>query len=74
MVFTADKGMALVVMDRKEYLRKARDILDGTNTYWTISVNPTNKLKNKLIKILKKMKADTGKHLQENVSNRGEFS
>ena len=32
MVFTADKSMALVVMDRKEYIRKARDLLDDTNT------------------------------------------
>ena len=32
MVLTADKGVALVVMDRKEYIRKVRDLLDATNT------------------------------------------
>ena len=52
MVLTADKGMALVVMDRKEYIRKARDLLNDTNTYRTIQSDPTNKLKNKLINIL----------------------
>ena len=65
MVLITDKGMALVVMDRKVYIRKARDLLDDTNTYRTIQSDPTNKLKNKLINILRKIKADTG--MQENI-------
>ena len=68
MILTTDKGMALVVMDRKEYIRKARDLLDDTNTYRSIQSDPTNKLKNKLINILKKIKADTG--MQENIYRR----
>ena len=60
MVLTTDKGVALVVMDRKEYIRKARDLLNDTNTYRTIQSDPTNMLKNKLINILRKIKADTG--------------
>ena len=60
MILTSDKGMALVVMDRKDYFRKARHLLEDTNTYRPIQSDPTNKLKNKLINILKKIKADTG--------------
>ena len=40
MVLTADKGVALVVMDRKEYIRKARDLLNDTNTLQNHSVRP----------------------------------
>ena len=65
MVLTADKAVALVIMDRRDYIRKARELLDGTNTYRTIQSDPTNKLKNKLINTLRKIKADTG--IQENI-------
>ena len=65
MVLTTDKGVALVVMDRSDYIRKAKEILDDTSTYRTIQSDPTNKLKNKPINILKKIKVDIG--MQENV-------
>ena len=65
MVLTADKGVELVVMDRSDYIRKAKELLDDTNTYSTIQSDPTNKLKNKLINMLRKIKADTG--MQENI-------
>ena len=68
MVLPADKGKALEVLDRKEYIRKARDLLNDTNTYRTIQSDPTNKLKNKLIDILRKIKADT--RMQENIYRR----
>ena len=65
MVLTTDKGVALVVMDRCDYIRKAKELLDETNTYRTIQLDPTNKLKNNLINILRKIKANTG--MQENI-------
>ena len=65
MVLTADKGVTLVVMNRSDYIRKAKELLDDTNTYRTIQSDPTNKLKNKLINILKKIKVDTD--MQENI-------
>ena len=65
MVLTADKGVALVVMDTVEYIKKAKDILEDTNTYRVIQTDPTNKLKSKLINILRRTKAATG--LQENI-------
>ena len=63
-VLTADKGVALVVMDRSDYIKKAKELLDDTNTYRTIQSDPSNKLKNRLINMFRKIKADTG--MQEN--------
>ena len=36
MVLTTDKDVALVVMERSDYIRKAKELLDDTNTYITI--------------------------------------
>ena len=65
MVLTANKGVALVVIDRTEYICKAKDLLQDTSTYRTIKGDPTSKLKNRLISILKKIKAETG--MQDNI-------
>ena len=64
MVLTADKGVALVVMDWVDYIKKAKEILEDSNTYRTIQTDPTSRLKNKLVNILRKVKADTG--MQDN--------
>ena len=64
MVLTADKGVALVVMDRRNYIKKAKELLEDTNTYRTIQIDPTSRLKNKLVNILRRVKAETG--MQEN--------
>ena len=36
MVLTADKGVALVVIDKIDYIRKAKELLQDTSTYRTI--------------------------------------
>ena len=41
MVLTSDKGVAMVIMDRKEYMHKVEGLLAQTG-YKTISSNPTN--------------------------------
>ena len=46
----------MVIMDKKEYIDKAIGLHSDTNTYRTIPKDPTNKLKNKLIGILKDIK------------------
>ena len=56
-ILTADKGVALVVMDRTKYNNKAQDLLEDGGTYKEIKTGPANKLKNKLISLLKKIKA-----------------
>ena len=45
MVLTADKGVALVVIDTVDYIRKAKEILEDTNTYRVIHTDPTSRLK-----------------------------
>ena len=52
MVLTADKGVAMVVIDRKEYMDKVEGLL-AQPAYKTISSDPTNRLKAKLIQKLK---------------------
>ena len=58
MVLTVDKGMALVVMDRKEYQDKVEGLL-ATPAYRTIRADPTNKLKAQLIQKLRRIKRVT---------------
>ena len=58
-VLTADKGVAMVIMDRQDYINKANSLLNQ-NTYRSIPRDPTNSTKNKLISILKRVKNQTG--------------
>ena len=54
-VLTVDKGVALVVMNREDYEKKAEELLSQT-TYNNINNDPTNRYKNKLINLLKTIK------------------
>ena len=58
-VLTADKGVAMIVMDKQDYINKANQLLNQ-NTYKVISKDPTTTIKNKLINILKVIKTKTG--------------
>ena len=58
-VLTADKGVAMVIMDRQDYISKANNLL-SQKPYKTIQWDPTNTIKNKLITILKWVKSQTG--------------
>ena len=58
-VLTADKGVAMVIMDRQDYINKTNSLLNQ-NTYRSIPRNPTYSIKNKLISILKRVKNQTG--------------
>ena len=57
-ILTADKGVAIVVMDRKEYSKKAQELLEDGGMYKIMKSDPTNRIKNKLINLLKKIKAE----------------
>ena len=59
-ILTADKGVALVVMNRTEYNNKAQKLLEDGGAYKEIKTDPTNKLQNKLINLLKKIKVEGG--------------
>ena len=58
-ILTADKGVAMVIMDRQDYINKANHLLNQS-TYRSIAKDPTNSIKNKLINILKRVKNQTG--------------
>ena len=58
-ILTVDKGVSLVVMNREDYQKKALELLDQP-TYKTLSADPTNKYKNKLISLLKTIKSEGG--------------
>ena len=57
LILTADKGVALVVIDKDEYIKKAEDLLKE-KTYKKIAEDPTVKQKNKLINILRNIKTE----------------
>ena len=65
MVLTADKGVAMVIMDQQDYNNKAQALLQDTNTYKVLSKDPTSQLKNKLITLLKDIKQTGGLSTQK---------
>ena len=67
LILTVDKGVALVVLDKEDYIKRAEDLLED-NTYKKIAEDPTPKQKNKLINILRNIKAEGG--LKEEVYKR----
>ena len=58
-VLTVGKGVAMVVLDRQDYINKANALLNQ-KTYRAIPRDPTNSIKNILINILKMVKTQTG--------------
>ena len=46
LILTVDKGVALVVVDKDDYIKKAEDLLKE-NTYRKIAEDPTPKQKKK---------------------------
>ena len=58
-VLTADKGVALVVMNKEDHEKKVEELLSET-TYNNVSNDPTTRYKNKLINLLKTIKTQGG--------------
>ena len=56
-ILTADKGVAMVVMDREEYVTKVQALL-AQPPYRLLPRDPTNKIKAQLITKLRKIKKD----------------
>ena len=59
LVLTADKGVALVVMDRQGYINKSNNLL-VQQAHRPIPREPTSKIKARLINMLRKVKNQTG--------------
>ena len=73
MILTADKGVCLKVMDKKDYIEKSEELLSKP-TYKILPSDPTTRHKNKLIALLKSIKAEGGntrKYIQEVISHTG---
>ena len=58
-ILAADKGVAMVVLNKEEYIKKAEHLLNQP-TYKRIPEDPTSKQKARLIKLLKNIKAEGG--------------
>ena len=58
-ILTANKGVSMVVMDRDDYNKKAQELLQQS-AYRPIPHDPTNKLKTRLISLLKHIKTEGG--------------
>ena len=59
MVLTADKGVSLVALDSEDSTAKSEKLLHQPN-YKILKSDPTNKYKNKLVGLLKTIKAEGG--------------
>ena len=57
-ILTADKSVAMVVLDRENYIQKEESLL-AQPAYGTIDRDPTNKFKTKIILILRRIKWET---------------
>ena len=57
-VLTAEEGVAMVIMDRQDYIIKFNNLLNQP-TYRTIPQDPPYTIKNKLISILQRVKNQT---------------
>ena len=59
LILTADKGVCMVVMDKEDYIKKSEDLLHQT-AHKELTADPTTKYKNRLISLLKTIKAERG--------------
>ena len=59
MLLWSYKGVALVVLNTEDYIKKAEDLLNQ-NTYRVLTSDPTMRLKNKKINLLKSIKSKGG--------------
>ena len=47
-------------MDKSDYIRKMKELLENTKTFRPLNMDPTNKQKGKLINILRRIKTGSG--------------
>ena len=59
-ILTADKGVAIVIMDKEEYQEEAKALLEDQGTYKALKTDPTSRIMSKMINLLKKIKSEGG--------------
>ena len=72
LILTADKGVALVVLDKEDYIKKAEDLLED-NTYKKIDKDPTSQAEKQINQHIKKYQGRgrlEGRSVQKIISNR----
>ena len=57
-ILTSDKGVTMAVMDREDYINKAKDLLVQL-AHRAIPADPTNRIKAQLITDLRRIKKDS---------------
>ena len=57
-ILTVDKGVAMVVLDKEDYINKAKDLL-SQSSYKELPRDPTSKIKVQLITKLRRIKKDS---------------
>ena len=57
-ILTVDKGVAMVVLDKEDYINKAKDLLSQPS-YKELPRDPTSKIKAQLITKLRRIKKDS---------------
>ena len=58
-ILTVDKGVSMVVMNKDNYIKKSEELLHQP-TYKELTTDPTTNYKNRLISLLKTIKAEGG--------------
>ena len=58
MVLPADKGKATVVIDREDYDKKIKSLLEDTSVYEVLKKDPTQTYKNRMLKFLRKWRRE----------------
>ena len=70
-ILTVDKGVAIVIMDKKECQDKAKALLEDQGTYQALKTDPTGRLKSKMLaRILKPLVGSSPHH---HIKNTGDF-
>ena len=59
-ILTADKGVAIVIMDKEDYQDKAKALLEDQERYKALKTDPTGRTKSRMINLLKKIKSEGG--------------
>ena len=59
-ILTADKGVAIVIMDKEDYQEEAKALLEDQGTYKALKTDPTGRLKSRMINLLRKIKSEGG--------------
>ena len=59
-ILTVDRGVAILVVDKQDYIKKMERLVEQMEMYRIIQTDPTKRQKSKLISLFKSFKAEAG--------------